>query len=258
MTFDIVRQRRWSVAVARGGNVLSIIMNWLVRGLLGAAGVCVFFVALPMARSAWETQKADPAIYSLRMQRPLDIKKIKLGIAAFDRAVAIWPSADHLLGRSELMGGAALTADLDASESERLDWVRRAAADLEKGLASAPVRGIDWLRLAAMRQTLDGASRDVLPPLFLSLDYESLVPQTWPTRFRLILDAWPYLDDAQKQRLSDYMRAVWIASDMTKDRRIFAWAIRSPTDELIIRYFLRDEPGAQAELTELIKNVAKR
>jgi hypothetical protein len=85
------------------------------------------------------------------------------------------------------------------------------------------------------------------------LDYAALIPSTWPTRFRIILDAWPYLDDAQKQRLGDYMKAVWGATDRTKDRRIFAKAIHSPTDELIVRYFLRDVPGAQEEITALIK-----
>jgi hypothetical protein len=49
------------------------------------------------------------------------------------------------------------------------------------------------------------------------------------------------------------MKAVWGATDRTKDRRIFAKAIHSPTDELIVRYFLRDVPGAQEEITALIK-----
>jgi hypothetical protein len=51
------------------------------------------------------------------------------------------------------------------------------------------------------------------------------------------------------------MRQTW---QVAADRRFFAWAIRSPADELIIRYFLRDEPGAEEELTGLIVRELRR
>jgi hypothetical protein len=102
-----------------------------------------------------------------------------------------------------------------------------------------------------MTETLDGASRDVLPLLFLSIDYAPIIPQTWPPRLRIILDNWPYFSDAQKERLTGYMALTWRLSE---DRRFFAWAIHSPVDELIIRYFLRDHTDVQAELTQLINH----
>jgi hypothetical protein len=220
-----------------------------MRSLMGVGGACLFFFALPVARGAWEAQKADAIIVDLRVAHPLDLRQVRAGIADFDRAVAAEPVAGRYLQRSELLGGAALTYSLKVSAGERAEWLRRATVDLEKGLADAPARGIDWLRLAAMRETLDGASREVLPPLFLSVEYASLIPQTWPPRLRIILDCWPYFSDAQKEQLTSYMRLTWRAA---QDKRFFAWAVHSPADELIIRYFLRDEPGAQEEFTKLI------
>ncbi len=71
------------------------------------------------------------------------------------------------------------------------------------------MRGIDWLRLATVREVLDGASRDVLPPLFMSIETAPRIPQIWPARLRVILDVWPYLDDEQRERLGNYFLMTW-------------------------------------------------
>jgi hypothetical protein len=39
---------------------------------------------------------------------------------------------------------------------------------------------------------------------------------------------------------------------LSPERFWFTYAIRSPIDELFVRYFLRDEPKAQEELTALL------
>ena len=238
-----------------GGGELSIVSDWLMRILLAAGGACLLFLSLPVARGAWEAQKADAVMTDLRLGHPLDLGKVRAGSADLDRAIALDPSAGRYLERSELLGGAGLTSNLEVTAAERTRWQRRARADLERGLADAPARGVGWLRLAAMIDVLDGASREMLPPLLLSIDYAGLIPGTWSPRLRIILDGWPYLGDAQKDRITAYMRQTWRVAG---DRRFFAWAIRSPADELIIRYFLRDEPGAQEELTGLIVRELRR
>ncbi|MBS0520556.1 MAG: hypothetical protein JSR90_17805 [Proteobacteria bacterium] len=216
---------------------------------MAGGGICLLILSLPVAWGAWEAQKADGVVSDLRLGHPLDAQRVRAGAADLGRAIAIDPVAGLYLERSELLGGAALTKGVVVSAAERTDWLRRAKADLEKGLANAPARGIDWLRLAATLDVLDGASRSVLPSLFLSIDYAALIPQTWFPRLRVILDCWPYYNDAQKEKLTAYMRQSWHGAT---DRRFFAASIYSPADELIIRYFLRDEPGAQEELTKLI------
>jgi hypothetical protein len=220
-----------------------------MRSVMGVGGACLVVFALPVARGAWEAQKADAVVTDLRVGHPLDLSKVRAGIDALGRAVAAEPIAERYLDRSELLAGAALAPGLEVPASERLEWERRAISDLETGLADAPARGAAWLRLATMRDSADGATRDLLAPLFLSIDYASLLPPTWVPRLRVILDAWPYLSDTQKDRITAYMRLIWRVSE---DRRFFADLIRSPVDELIIRYFLRDDPAAQAELTRLI------
>ena len=231
--------------------------NWLMRGLMGLGGACLIFVGLPVARGAWEAQKADDVLYDLRMGRHLDLIKVRRAITNLDRAVRVQPVSDRYLERSELLGGAALTVDLKATDKERMEWERRARADLEKGLADAPARGIDWLRLGAMRQIIDGASREVLAPLFLSIDYAPYIPQIWAPRLRLILDAWPYYTDEQKDWLTSYMVETWRIAP-AHNHWFMAQAVHGPADELILRYFLRDVPGAQEEITRLIKDVQKQ
>ncbi len=216
---------------------------------MGAGGACLVVLAMPVVRGAWEAQKADAVVNDLRVGHPLNLEKVRAGIMALDLAVAAEPVAQRYLERAELLAGAGLAHELDVPASQRLKWEHRAISDLQKGLAGAPARGIGWLRLATMRDTVDGATRDMLAPLFLSIEYAPLVPQTWVSRLQVILDSWPYLDNAEKDKVAAYVRLTW---RVAKDRRFFADEIRSPVDELIIRYFLRGEPGAQDELTRLI------
>lgn len=217
---------------------------------MAGGGVWLLVLSLPVARSAWQAQKADSVMTDLRLGHSFDIQHVRDGAIYLGRAIAIDPLAGYYLERSELLGGAGLTPDLEISQDLRMQWLRRAKSDLEVGLANAPARGVGWLRLAAMDEALDGPSRAVLPPLFLSIDYAALIPQTWYPRLRIILDCWPYLDAAQKQRLTAYVGQTW---RVATDRQFFITALHSAADELIVRYFLRDEPGAQEQLTELIK-----
>jgi hypothetical protein len=228
---------------------LSLVLNWLLRALMAIGGAVVVLQAWPVALGSWEAQKADAVVTDLRFARPLDAKAVAAGIDAFNRSIVADPVARHYLDRSELLGGAALTASLKLPDADRDALLRRARSDLEVGLADAPVRGIDWLRLAVVREVLDGPSRDVLPPLFMSIEAAPLIPQIWRTRLRVILDVWPYLDDQQRARLADYFVMTW---RLGMDRLALIAEIYTPADELIVRYFLRNEPNAQEELTKWI------
>jgi len=223
------------------------VLNWLLRALMAIGGALLVLQAWPVALGSWEAQKADAVVTDLRFERPIQASAVAAGIEAFNQSIVADPVARHYLDRSELLGGAALTASLKLPGADRDALLRRARADLEAGLAEAPVRGIDWLRLAVVRQVLDGPSRDVLPPLFMSIETAPLIPQTWRTRLRVILDVWPYLDDQQRARLADYFVMTW---RLGMDRLALIAEIHTPADELIIRYFLRNEPNAQEELTK--------
>jgi hypothetical protein len=45
---------------------------------------------------------------------------------------------------------------------------------------------------------------------------------------------------------------------MSRDKRWFAETIRSPIDELFVRFFVRDEPNAQEELTQWLTRLRKK
>lgn len=247
----------WAALVASlsGETSLSLVLDWLLRALMVLGGAALAVVAWPVARGAWEAQKADAVVSDLRFGRPFDAASAADGIAALNRSIVADPVARHYLDRSELLAGAALTPSLKLPDADRDALLRRARSDLQAGLADAPVRGIDWLRLATVREILDGPSRDVLPPLFMSIETAPRIPQLWRARLRVILDVWPYLDDGQRARLGDYFLMTW---RLGMNRLDLAAEIYTPADELIVRHFLRNEPNAQEELTKWIMAYRKR
>ncbi len=225
------------------------LLGWLLRGLMAVGGAVLVWQGWPVAASSLQAQRADAVVTDLRKGRPLSLPQVTAGIEALDRAVAADPVAGRHLQRSELVAGGALTPGLKLSYSDQDEWLQRARADLDIGLAAAPARGTDWLRVATVRQVLDSASRAVLPPLFMSIEMAPLIPFIWPARLRIILDNWAYFSDEQREQLRAHVVTTWRRSP---DRRWFGWAARDPVDELIIRFFLRNEPNAQEDLTKLI------
>jgi hypothetical protein len=82
------------------------------------------------------------------------------------------------------------------------------------------------------------------------------IPQIWPVRLRLILESWPLLTVAEKERLKRYVEMIWRQS--RTDRRLFGYATRSAADHAILTWFLRDVPDAPQELAKIIEQVNKR
>jgi hypothetical protein len=150
------------------------------------------------------------------------------------------------LDRSELLIGAATGLNWAAPDSQREQWLRVAEADLEAGLGGAPARGIAWLRLATIRQTLDGPSPRVVGPLLMSIETAPIAVRIWPARLELILLNWASFTDAERDRVAAYVVMTWQAS---ADRRWFVTAMRQSVDELYVRILLGKLPGAQEELS---------
>src|SRR5471032_255499 len=122
-------------------------------------------------------------------------------------------------------------------------------------------------RLARARHRLAEAGGDAANPRWrLARDFgaafpvdrlRAVHPADLGPRLRLLLDAWPYNSEEQKDRLTAHMAETWrIAPE--HDHRFMAHAVYGPADELILRYFLRDVPGAQEEITKLIMREQKR
>ncbi len=194
---------------------------------------------------AWYAQKADPVINRLRDGKSINLPDTLAAIGAFDQAVSADPSALLRLERSELLVGAATGLNWAAPDSQREQWLREAEADLEMGLGGAPARGIAWLRLAAVRQTLEGSSPRVAGPLLMSIETAPIIPRLWPVRLALVLRNWDSFTDAERDRVAAYVIMTWQAST---DRRWFVGALHQGIDELYLRMLLSDLPGAQEEL----------
>lgn len=221
-------------------------MTWMLRGLLGVGGAALAFVAWPVANGAWQAQKADAAFFEFRTGDPPGLAEAEAALEALDRGVAADPVAGRRLGRAEMLLAAALTTSVGASDEQRSKWLRQAQADLDFGLGNAPARGVGWAQLSAARQAIEGPSAKAVAALMMSIDTAPMMEALWPSRLRLILDNWQFFTPKERERIATYVATTWRHS---ADRRFFAWTIRSPLDELFVRYFLRDEPDAQQELT---------
>jgi hypothetical protein len=254
--FDFVCRGRWSRSQGERGterlgeDVLTTLVNWLVRGLMAIVGIALVVQGLPVARGALLGQKADAVVAQLRDGRPMTMRDIQAGIASLSEAVAANPTAGRYLLRSELEGGAPLTPALKANREQTYAWVQAARADLELGLANDPARSIDWARLAVMREAYDGPSRKIIELLDMSIRTGPWLSTIWPTRLRLILDTWPYYTEQEKPLVQSYVVEMYRRS---KDARMFGQVVRDPIDEVILRSLLRDVPGAQETLTTWIR-----
>jgi len=241
--------------VALGGELLAISIDGLVRGLLGLGGALLVWLAWPVAKSAWQAQQADRAATALRLNYQLSLDNLLNAIDAVDRAVESDPTAGRYLQRSELLVGAALSPNFAPSAQQRSEWLKRAQDDLDVGLGRDPVRGVQWARLAAVRYALEGPSQRTVAPLLMSIDTAPMLLPLWPARLTLILDNWQVLTVAQREKIALYVARTW---QLSSRRDWFAHAIRSPIDELFIRYFVRNEPGAQEELSRLLAERRKQ
>jgi hypothetical protein len=226
-----------------------ISLDWLLRGLLGLGGTTLVYVALPVSKGAWQAQYSDAVVTDMRLGHAVALADVVAAIAALDRAVAADPTAGRLMQRSELLAGAALVPELTPSAEQRTTWLKRAQTDLEAALGDDPGRGLAWMRLATVRTALDGPSQQAVAPLLMSIDTAPLMSPLWPARLQLILDNWQALTPAQRDEIGAHVARIW---RLSADRRWVAAAIRSPIDELFVRYFLRDEANAEAELTQLL------
>lgn len=226
-------------------------LNWLLRGLLGLVGAILAYAAWPVAQGAWQAQKADAVLGLLRGGKPVRLADLDAGITALNFAVAADPGALRRLQRSELVVGAALSPALDITVQQRVVWLQSAEADLVAGLGSAPARGVAWARLASVRQGLQGTSRGVVDALLMSIDTAPLLNTLWPARMRLILDNWVAFTPQERVRIEAYVVMTW---RLSLEKRWFGAAVRSPVDELFLRYFLREEPKGQEELAREMDN----
>lgn len=229
-------------------------MTWMPRGLLGVGGAALAIVAWPVANGAWQAQKADAAFFEFRTGEQVPLGRAEAAVATLDRAVAADPVAGRRLGRAEMLLAAALTPNLGASDEQRSKWLQQAHADLEFGLGNAPARGVAWAQLASARQAIDGPSAKAVAALMMSIETAPMMEALWPSRLRLILDNWQFFTPQERERIGAYVVTNWRASS---DKRWVAEVIRSPLDELFVRYLLRDEPDAQQELTQWLTRLKK-
>lgn len=231
------------------GATLGISINGMVRGLLGLGGLVLAWFAWPAMKSAWQAQQADGAATALRLNYKLSLDELLNAVDRVDRAVDLDPTASRYFQRSELLAGAALSPNFAPTVQQRTEWLKRAEDDLRTGLGRDPASGIQWLRLSSVRLALGGPSQRSIAPLLMSIDTAPMLLPLWPARLRLILDNWQVLTATQRDQVALYVARTW---QLSPDRGWFADAIRAPVDELFVRFFVRNEAGAQEELSRLL------
>lgn len=237
------------------GEILGVSIDGLMRGLIGLGGVLLLWFAWPVMKSAWQAQQADAAATALRLNYKISLDAVLGAIDKLDRAVDLDPTASRHFQRSELLVGAALSPNFAPTAQQRAEWLKRAQDDLGVGLGHDPARGIQWLRLSSVRLALDGPSQRTVAPLLMSIDTAPMFLPLWPARLRLILDNWQVLTIPEREKVAVYVARTW---QLSPSYDWFADAIRTPVDELFVRYFVRNEAGAQEELTRLLAERRKK
>lgn len=232
------------------GAFLGISIDGLMRALLGVGGALLVWLAWPVTKSALQAQQADTATTALRLNHKISLDAVLKAIEALDRAVEVDPTASRHLQRSELLAGVGLSRNFSPADELRTEWLVRAQDDLTFGLGNDPARGIPWLRLASVRIALEGPSQRSVAPLLMSIDTAPMLLPLWPARLRLILDQWQVLTIAQRETVAQYVARTW---QLSESREWFADAIHTPIDELFVRYYVRNEPGALEELSRLLE-----
>jgi len=229
--------------------------GWLMRALLGLGGVVTLLLCLPVARAAYDAQRADSVLSAFREGRPVTQPALRAGIQALDKAVEIEPSPERLFKRSDVLASAALSQSLKTPEAERTEWLKQAQADLKRGLSRDAARPAEWLSLASVSEALNGSSRDLVPMILMSIYTGRMLENLWPARMRLILSNWAYFTEEEKEKLKDYVVLTW---RLEADRRWFGRMVYDVFDEVIIRSLLRDEPmKSQEELSRYIRDARK-
>lgn len=236
-----------------GGKFLSLLLNWLLRGLTIIGGVIALTQLGPIVRASWQQQPADAVVEDMRGMRRVSLARYRAGIDAATRAIEADPTAPRYLMRSNIFANAAADRSFQLDQATRTDWLRRARADAVTGLGGEPASGVDWLRVAIVQLTLEGATPIVTSLLFTSLELAPYLPETYGPRLRVILEDWPLLTDQQKELLRRYLVRTWERGD----RRYFAYFSYSATDDLIIYWFLRDVPGAPKEFYDLLQRIRR-
>ena len=231
------------------GAFLGISIDGLMRVILGIGGALLVWLAWPVMKSAWQAQQADTATTALRLNYKISLNAVLDAIDALDRAVASDPTASRHLQRSELLAGVALSPNFAPTDQQRAEWLMRAENDLGLGLGDDPARGIPWLRLSSVRMALDGPSQRSVAPLLMSVDTAPMLLPLWQPRLRLILDHWQVLTVAQREQVGVYVARTW---QLSASHGWFADAVRTPIDELFVRYYVRNEAGAQEDLSRLL------
>ena len=75
-----------------GGSVLSVLLSWLLRGLMAVCGAVLIYQGLPVAKAAWNAQKADAVVMKLRRGQDMSLAEVSAGVAVLNRAVAADPA----------------------------------------------------------------------------------------------------------------------------------------------------------------------
>ncbi len=105
-------------------------------------------------------------------------------------------------------------------------------------------------------EALEGPSQRSVAPAANVDRHSAHAPATLAARLRLILDHWQVLDRRQREEVASYVARTW---QLSAGREWFADAIRTPIDELFVRYYVRkNEPGAQEDLSRLLQNGGAR
>jgi hypothetical protein len=212
-----------------------------------ALGLGLVALAVPRTVAAWEAMPANRALSQFSKATPAELRD---GIAGLTRAVTWIASGRYLsnLGTLELL----LAETMTRGDPARDAVLANAEGHLMAGLAADPLDGLDWYRLAEVRNERGTNRRLVVTALMKSLDVAPNMRNLWLNRTLGLLRDRQYLTPDELAALNSQIRRVWPA-DGVFSRQMAAALKADPASLDALRRALDGDPQSLDELSVLLK-----
>lgn len=185
---------------ADAGAKALVIVSTLIGALVFAFGLLQFAAAIVAA-------PADPIIAALDDHQPVSDAALERLVAS-RRAANGWARSPQFyrdIGRA-----ARILAQRAGDDRARAESAFTLAAQAtENGLRLAPVDPISWLRLAAIRLTVDGDLHAALAALRAAARSGPYDPVRTEARVRITLRLWPVLDRSDRMLFQQQFQHLW-------------------------------------------------
>jgi hypothetical protein len=212
--------------------------------LLLLCGVVLISLAVPRAGAAWAAMGARPAVDKALSGSKPTVAEFKACADSLESAARWNASARNTARRGYCELALAISAP--AGSAERSAWTAQSERHVVEALTANPVDGAGWITLATVRTLRGAPGREVIEPLFASLDVAPNTQELWSARIDLFLRFWAFLKIDEMLRVRHQIRTIWSVPEQRQMMFDMASRYQRVSD---LSWALNADKDALAELT---------